>query len=183
MTSKALSDPYFDINLSSVYNLSIQLSQDGFCLIIRDLSRNKLVYFQDYDIPELPDGFEDVYLCQYLFDFLSENELFQETYKQIDILYHSPHASNVPLAVFDKEKSDELFRTNFPGINHVDLFTNRYRNTDAALIYAVPDCVNRILSGHFSHYKFTHPGIVLVDLAMKENKQKNEAQFYAYVAF
>lgn len=174
-------EEYFDINLSSVYNLSIQVCPDGFAFLIHDLSRNRDVFFKSKSIPDLPEEHSDYFLCQYLNDYFESEELLQRSYRRVEIIFHTLNASLVPADLYLSEKSDELFKINFPNLRHYNLLSNKFQSIDAVLLYSIPDCLQAVVNKFYRNYKFYHPGIIFVNKAMKINRgNEGSAYFMSY---
>jgi hypothetical protein len=168
-------DKYFDKNLTSLYHLSIQLLPDGFSFCIRDTVRNKFIRFFEKRI-EISDDLPYEYYCQHFYDFLMSQEILNSSFKKVSVLYHTTHSTLVPISVYDPGKLKELFQMNFPDVSNEDIFSNRLKNSDAAVVFAVPECINKILSQQYSNYKIYHQGYALIDNSLFMNKGMTSTQ-------
>ena len=107
-------DETLDINSTSLYNLSIQVSLDGFCFSIFN-SVNKKYIVLKY-IP-YPNNISNEVIFEKIEETLKKEELLNLTYKSVNAIYLSPKYTLVPEEFFDVESHRSLF------MNTVDAIT------------------------------------------------------------
>ncbi|MCF8372004.1 MAG: DUF3822 family protein [Bacteroidales bacterium] len=162
-------DPGFDVKHSSTYYLSIQLALDGFSFSVLDVLSNTFILFKHKSIPTDEGGLAADYYCQYVYDFLISEKAFKFPYKGIGIIYISPYSTMVPLAIFDKAKAEKLFEANHGKMSNIDILSNKLKNLDMVNVFAIPDCLLRILSRQFINFKLYHQATPLIINAITDN--------------
>ncbi len=110
MQKLSLVDETFDINLTSEYFLSIQVSLDGFSFSILDSIQNKVVYLYS----------QDTFTSEPDFHLKKVKSVFDETdvlgfpYKKIRIYYSSPEKTTlVPPEIFRPEQLPDFYNITF----------------------------------------------------------------------
>ncbi len=166
-------DTYFDVKHSSTYFLSIQLALDGFSFAIFDRYSNEYIVLKN-KVLEADSERNSLEYCQYVYNFLIEEEIFKYQFRAINIIYVSALSTLVPTSVFVKEKAKQLFETNFGQIDEMNILSNRLKNNDLISIFAVPDCLIRILNRKFKSYKVFHQATPLIVEAVLNTKNENK---------
>lgn len=162
-------DPGFDVKHSSTYYLSIQLALDGFSFSVLDVLSNTFILFRHKSLNPAADGLPADYYCQYVYDFLISEKAFKFPYKGVGIIYISPYSTMVPLAIFEKSKAETLFESNHGKLDNIDILSNKLKNHDMVNVFAIPDCLLRILSRQFINFKLYHQATPLIINAITDN--------------
>jgi len=166
-------DTYFDVKHSSTYFLSIQLALDGFSFAIFDQYSNKFIVLKN-KVLEYNSEINSLDYCQYVYDFLIEEEFFNYQFRAVNIIYISVFSTLIPTSIFIKEKAKQLFETNFGKIDEMNILSNRLKNNDLINVFAVPNCLLRILNRKFKSYKVFHQATPLIVEAILNTKNQNK---------
>jgi hypothetical protein len=131
-----LFDETLDINSTENYELSVQLSTDGFAFSILDTIRNKYVLLRATD----PD--ENKYLAaDKINEIISKDDFLTRHYKKINIVMPSPKLTLVPAPLFDPGKKEEYFRFNLISDENDVILSNKIPDPDAYAVFSVPKAV------------------------------------------
>ncbi|MEA3444661.1 MAG: DUF3822 family protein [Bacteroidota bacterium] len=163
-------DAHFDVKYSSTYYLSIQLALDGFSFSVLDLLSNKYILLKNKALDQDTESLPLDYYCQYVYDFLINEKLFKYPFKGIGIIYISANSTFVPTTVFIKDRLVQLFEANFGRIKNIDILSNKLKNYDSINIFAIPDCLLRILSRQFKNFRIFHQATPLTIEAVSSSK-------------
>jgi len=134
-----LFDETLDINSTEHYELSLQMSPDGFAFTILDTIRNKYVLLRATD----PD--ENKYLAaDKVSEIISKDDFLNRHYKKVNIVIPSSKFTLVPSPLFDPGKKEEYFRFNFISDDHEVILSNRINDPDAWILFSVPEAFYQI---------------------------------------
>ncbi len=169
-----------DINKkdSLFYRLSIQLSLNGFSFCIIDTRNNSILVLKEKFIPETRNYIPADYYCQYLYDFIIEEELFRLSYKSVSITYITKNSTLVPAPVYDKDALSEIFKTNIKQQDDEVLQSNKLELFNAYSIFSIPDCVVRVLSRQFVNFNIYNQVNSIVNCAIKESDKKSKISIF-----
>jgi len=143
-----LFDETLDINSTENYELSVQISQDGFAFCLLDTIRNKFVLIRSFEPEESKyfnaDGINEILLKD---DFLTKR------YRKVNALMPSARFTIVPAPLFDPGKKDEYFTFNHLSDDGSIIISNKLNDPDSFLVFSVPRSFVDILSSF-------HPGLI-----------------------
>ena len=149
----AFIDETFDINLTHSYELSIQLTLNGFSFCILDTVRNKCIGLSHFELDE--DSTFDEILNRVEDIIKSElNEFTEYKFKKVKCIYHSPRYNIIPEELFDKSNLHEYFKfSNY--LEELDEI-NYYHSssTKTYIVYTIPSTLSNLLIQKFSNIKF-----------------------------
>jgi hypothetical protein len=144
-----LFDETLDINSTENYELSIQVSPDGFSFCLLDTIRNKFVLLRAFE----PD--ENKYFnADKINELLSKDDFLPKRYKKVNIVMPSPKFTLVPAPLFDPGKKDEYFTFNHVKEDSNMIISNKVTDPDAFLVFSVIKQVNDLIN---SFYPGVHP--------------------------
>lgn len=144
-----LFDETLDINSTENYELSIQVSPDGFSFCLLDTIRNKFVLIRAFE-PEENKYFNS----DKINELLSKDEFLTKRYKKVNVVMPSKKFTLIPAPLFDPAKKDEYFKFNHIKEDGNMIVTNRVSDPDAYLVFSVPKPVNDLIN---SFYPGAHP--------------------------
>jgi hypothetical protein len=143
-----LFDETLDINSTENYELSVQVSQDGFAFCLLDTIRNKFVLIRSFEPEESKyfnaDGINEILLKD---DFLTKR------YRKVNALMPSARFTIVPAPLFDPGKKDEYFTFNHLSDDGSIIISNKLNDPDSFLVFSVPRAFVDILNSF-------HPGLI-----------------------
>lgn len=180
-TSFPLIDSSYSISRIKNYELSIQLKLNGFSFFIYDAIAAKWVYANDILLPEkvdIPHKLSNEYYCQFLYDALLASFPFETNFRAIRILFHQPEVMLVPQALANPTGHELLFMLQFPDLNDGFVEENLLQNMDAKLVFALSDCLYRMLQNQFPGAKLYHALFPLISLANRYPKKSDSYHFF-----
>jgi hypothetical protein len=138
-----LFDETLDINSTENYELSVQMSPDGFAFAILDTIRNKYVLLRSTE----PDD-NKYFTTDSISDLISKDDFLTRKYKKVNMVMPSPKFTIVPAPLFDPAKKEEYFSFNLNRDDDDVIIANKIQDPDAYSVFSV----NRSLSGVASHF-------------------------------
>ncbi|MCX6333396.1 MAG: DUF3822 family protein [Bacteroidia bacterium] len=169
-----LFDETLDINSTENYELSVQLSPDGFAFSILDTIRNKYVMIRSTE----PD--DNKYLsADRIIELINKDDFLTRKYKKVNVVMPSPRFTLVPAPLFDPGKKEEYFTFNLNRDDNDVIVANKLPDPDAYVVFSVPRTLYEI-PGRFwpAIYPFHHTK-PLLDLLSHCSKSING--YYVHV--
>lgn len=169
-----LFDETLDINSTENYELSVQISPDGFAFAILDSIRNKYILLRSTE----PD--DNKYLsADKISELISKDDFLSRKYKKVSVVIPSPKFTIVPAPLFDPAKKEEYFSFNLNRDESDIIIANRISDPDSYSVFAV----NRSFPEAVSHfwpaiYPVHHTKPLLHQLA---HKSKSISGFFVHV--
>ncbi len=144
-----LFDETLDINSTENYELSVQMSRDGFAFTLLDTLRNKYVLLRSHD----PD--DNKYLAPDRIDeIISRDDFLTKRYKKVNIVIPSPRFTLIPAPLYDPGKKEEYFIFNHIKEDSDHILVNKIADPDAYVVFSVTKPVIDISS---RFYPSIHP--------------------------
>lgn len=178
MRNIAIVDETFDINITSAYHLSVQISSGGICFAILDTVRNKFIAFKHLLFEEShPLSVED----QIKRLFQTDSYLIHK-YKSTGLIYITPNATLIPAPIYDSGKEEDLYLfSNLLPDKHV-IQSDKIVGIDAWISYAIPEKIRDTLDDHPNHFKIIHQSCPIIENAFRAAKTKaDETLIFAQV--
>jgi hypothetical protein len=144
-----LFDETLDINSTENYELSVQVSPDGFAFCLLDTIRNKYVLIRSFE-PEENKKFN----VQQIDELISKDDFLTQRYKKVHLLMPSPKFTLVPSPLFDPGKKDEYFTFNHTKEEGEIVIVNKLADPDAYILFSVPKPINDLIG---KYYPKAHP--------------------------
>lgn len=143
-----LFDETLDINSTENYELSIQVSPDGFSFCLLDTIRNKFVLLRSFE----PD--ENKYFnTDKINEILSKDDFLTRRYRKVNLVMPSQKFTIVPAALFDPGKKGDYFSFNHLINDGSIIISNKLNDPDAFLVYSASKQVVELLNS-------IHPGLL-----------------------
>jgi hypothetical protein len=160
-----LFDETLDINSTENYELSVQVSPDGFSFCLLDTIRNKFVLLRSFE----PD--ENKYFnADKINELLSKDDFLSRRYKKVCILMPSGKFTLVPAPLFDPGKKDEYFTFNHNMEEGNMIIANKIDDPDAYIIFSVSKQLNNIMNSYFPGIHPHHHIVPLLNLISHARK-------------
>lgn len=176
----ALIDETLDLNLTSTYHLSIQISLDGFSFSILDTIRNKYIVLKHINLKGILHPFS---LSEELTKYLDEDELLNADFKSVKCIYLSQKSTLVPSPLFKDENLSLYFQFNHQVDKSESLHHYKLKNSDTNIIYAIPECIEQSLKSKYSNIKFYHQGCPLIeDILLNHKNKENTCKVFVNVS-
>jgi len=127
-----LFDETLDINSTENYELSMQLSQDGFAFTLLDTIRNKYVLLRSSE----PDE-NKYFTADQIGEIISKDDFLMKKYKKVNMVFPSPKSTLVPAPLFDPAKKEEYFSFNLIKDENEVILSNKITDPDAFIVFSV----------------------------------------------
>lgn len=127
-----LFDETLDINSTENYELSMQLSQDGFSFTILDTIRNKYILLRKSE----PDE-NKYFTADQIGEIISKDDFLMKRFKKVNLVFPSPKFTLVPAPLFDPAKKEEYFSFNLIKEESDVVLSNKIPDPDAFIVFSV----------------------------------------------
>ncbi|MBR4440441.1 MAG: DUF3822 family protein [Bacteroidales bacterium] len=153
----------FNINKTSTYNLSLQISRRGYTYCILDSYSKEYVALKHigYD-SELND--ENLY--DRIKSNLSDDAFIGKSYKSVDLIFVTAKNVIVPNTVFDKAKIKEIASANFDISDKEEIHFNKIKSISACNVFVVPSFITTLMVNTFPEINFYHQGTPFIENAI-----------------
>ena len=138
-----LFDETLDINSTENYELSVQLSPDGFAFTILDTIRNKYILLRSGE-PEDNKYFS----ADRMSEIITKDDFLTRRYRKVNVVMPSPKFTIVPAPLFDPGKKEDYFSFNLNRDENDVIIANKIADPDAYAVFSV----TRSLLGVASHF-------------------------------
>lgn len=132
MYERELFDETLDINSTQNYEISIQVSLDGFSFCLLDILRDRFVMLRDYRLSSKglsdPSGIRKI---------ISGDEFLGREYRKYRILFATGQSTLVPSALFDPALKDHFFTINYTLDDQHTVVNNKISQPDAFLLFDI----------------------------------------------
>jgi len=152
-----ITEPEFEINNTSKYRLSIQVSLNGFSFSIIDIDKNKLLALQKSPATISSDNF----LGSRFTEWSSQQELFKNNFAETRLLFNTEKITLVPAEIYIKENQDDIFRLIFGKQSGNSLKEIFIEDIPGHVIFTLPIELEEAFKNTFSNYFLLHPVAVL----------------------
>jgi len=167
MSSYAVIDETFDLNISSTYHLSIQAGLGGFSLCVLDSLRNKYIALKHISFN--PPLRKDLFINKIKAILYSER-ILKKQYKRVFFSIISQESMLVPDQLFDKEKLAVYLSFNRELNDGDEIYYNKFRNTAAYNVFALPPELGVILNNHFKGINIYHHSTPFIENTLRVNR-------------
>lgn len=151
MQDFAFVDETLDINLTQSYFMSIQVNLDGLSFCILDPIREKYIAFSNINFnKEITEN--DFYNA--LEDLLAKNELLQQSYKHVKIIWLSNKNTLIPTSYFKKENLKKYFEFNQRLEELDEIHFTELKYIDAYSIFTIPNLAANIFTRQYPKVNF-----------------------------
>lgn len=154
--------------LSSTYNMSIQLRLNGLSFAIFDPVTNSFVMLGNMDL-DTPD-----YIYAKQEEFMLIEPIFKEHYKSIKIGIESSTFTMLPYDLYDEDKLIDL--TEFVGIKpkeDVKILTDKIETISSVVLFPVPQFLYYFIHTQFSQATIIHTITPMIDCLLYKKESRN----------
>jgi len=177
MHNISLIDETLDKNLTANYNLSIQVSLDGFSFCIKDLIRNKYIVLKHIDFSD------DEVSYASLFDKINEcfnnEELLNKTYKSSQFCFVTQKSTLVPASLYQAENSNNIYNFSLELEKYEQINSDYLSSINSYNIYSINSDIYNLLKINHPNIKISHQASSFIEMlfANYKNKLKQKAIF------
>ncbi len=171
-----LFDETLDINSTENYELSLQVSTDGFYFCLLDTIRNKYVLIRASE-PEENKSFS----AGNLNELYIKDDFLSKKYKKVNIVVPSRKFTIIPAPLYDPGKKDEYFTFNHNTEEGNIIIANRLNDPDAFLLFSITEPVHKLINDHFPDVYPYHHLKPLFDHISNKRKSVNGNYIHIHV--
>jgi len=152
------------------YQLSIQLSLDGFTFNILDKERNKHLALVSYHLQEISSYSQ---LAIEIDDIFANNELLTKYYPKVIILVENPKSTLVPNPLFDSTSLPEYLKFNHFLQTDEEVVYDKLTHLNAFNVFAVSKVLKNKFRDKFARYRLAHYSTALIETLLITTKNQN----------
>lgn len=179
MVEFELIDEAFDLNITSQYHISIQVSLDGYCFSVLDTRRNKYILLKNYLFPEETDNEK---LLSHIAGLQEKDEFLLKDYRSVSVILVSEKSTMVPLPLFIESNIEKYFAFNHGLSSDSEVRYNRLKQTDAVNIFPVATTLEKIILQRFPNARLYCQSTPFVEKILMDGKNKTQdARIYVNV--
>lgn len=150
----------FNINKTSTYNLSIQISQRGYTYCILDSYSKEYVAMKHIGYGmELTD--ENLY--DKIKDNLSADAFLGKSYKSVDMIFVTRKSIVVPNPLFDKNRLKDITSINLDITDKEEIQFNKLKSISACNVFVIPSYITTLMVNTFPEINFYHQATPFVE--------------------
>ena len=151
MPNLELFDETLDINSTANYDLSLQVSHDGFSFCLLDSIRNKFVLLRTYDSDE-----DKKLKTEQIGDLIAKDDFLGRSFKSVKIIMPSVKCTLVPSSLFDPAHKDDYFLFNhLPDENNI-ILNNKISSRDTFIVFSVSHSLYDLVNDKFPGVTVMH---------------------------
>jgi hypothetical protein len=151
MYEKELFDETLDINSTSNYDISIQVSLNGFSFCLLDIHRNKFVMLREYKLSGRDDE-----LSKQIEEIIYKDDFLGKPYHKYRLVYIFEKNTLVPAGLFDPAVKDDFFTLNYSLEDNYIVSNNRVPEPDSFLLFDVRQDLQDLLIKAFPEASLSH---------------------------
>ncbi|MFO7940991.1 MAG: DUF3822 family protein [Bacteroidales bacterium] len=164
MFKKSFVDETFDYNMTSHYELSIQLSLDGFSFLVYDVTRSKFIACLLHPLNETDREEPSTALKK----VLAQSDLTQYAYRQVRVINQTHRYTLIPEAYFSSQRIKECFSFNHKLGDAEELHATELPYYKVVVVHALSSNLTNLLRQYFPTFQIFHqtlPFLKRVELA------------------
>ncbi|MCF0206785.1 MAG: DUF3822 family protein [Bacteroidales bacterium] len=135
-----------DINPYSKNYLSILISQGGLSYSVYDGTDNKMQFLVSKDFENQNNKPEEIK------SFITENELLEKSFAQINIIYATNKVTIVPDAIFDEASCESIYKLNRKLQKNEVIRYSKQPKSETAIIFAIETDILQTISEIFPNF-------------------------------
>jgi hypothetical protein len=171
-----LFDETLDINSTENYQLSVQIGLDNLAFCLLDSIRNKYILLRSYT-PENSRKFNS----DQLEEIVTKDDFLKRKYSKTSILFTSAKSTIIPTALYDPAKKEEYFTFNHVSAESSIILTNKLKEPDSYLLFAIVKPVSDIVSRHFGQSVPVHHLKPLFNQIVLSGRPDGEHSIHAHI--
>ncbi len=173
MAEFAYLDESLDINQTSLYHLSIQISLNGLSFCILNTVNQKYIALKHYP---LSAGDKNTSFPDLLRKTIEKDEFLRKEYKSRALMTVSSKSTLVPAPLYDEKDGETYFRFNHTLEDHEQVMANRIRGLDAWNLFTVPRDLAALFGEFFQDTPVFHQNTPFLDNIIRHPAPKNTGQ-------
>ena len=152
-----ITDQSFDINRTSEYILSIQVSLDGFSFSLVRIYDNRLVGLKNVPAKISTEKF----IARRFSEWIQSEEIFNHHFSEIQVQYNTGNFTLLPGSFFKDEKQNELAGMLFEQEVTSQVVSGFDEISEIQFVFTMPVDLYNEITGMFGNCKILHPAAAL----------------------
>ncbi|MCD4769853.1 MAG: DUF3822 family protein [Bacteroidales bacterium] len=169
MYEKELFDETLDINSTNNYEISIQVSLNGFSFSLLDTLRNRFVMLREYKL----SGKENE-ICGEIEGIIDKDEFLRKSYHRYHIIFSFERNTLVPSGLFDPALKDDYFKLNHLIKEGYVVSNNRLTNPDSVLLFDIRKDILDLFVNAFPEASLSHQVRPLLNSVFSKTKKTTD---------
>lgn len=176
-------DNAFDLEKTSDYKLSIQVSLDGFSFLIADPLEKRILAFANSPVKIS----NEILISRHFKEWIFSNDIFRKNYQKISVVVFSNEFSPIPETFYREDLKNEISDILFGKNEAKEIAENYIEKLQARLIFSLPKGLYELVTQFFGECEIIHPlKLVLNNLPPLQKKYGvalliNTNNFYAVI--
>ena len=172
MAEFAYLDESLDINQTSSYHMSIQISLNGLSFCILNTINQKYIALKHDPLPATD---KNIPLPDRVRDTIEKDEFLQRKFKSSAIMNVSFKSTLVPAPLYDEKAGESYFRFNHSLEEQEKILTNRIKGLDAFNLFTVPDDLLEVFGKYFPDTTVFHQITPFLDNIIRHQTVKGKS--------
>ncbi|HPR58629.1 MAG TPA: DUF3822 family protein [Bacteroidales bacterium] len=173
-----ISDKAFDKKASDNYQLSIQLSLDGFSFCVLDHSQLKFISLQAFDFQYINSAGQFNAAIEQL---ITTNELLSLPYNKIIALYETNKSTLIPSAFYDRENHSNALEINHRIELGETTASDHLPILEAYNVWVLPQIIENTVKKHFPDAPLHLHTSILIEQLLTLTKNHNNHEVFVHV--
>lgn len=169
-----------DLNNLKDYNLSIQLSLDGFSFCIQNAYSNTIEAFSSYQFKNKTTATPEEQL-NFIEEIYKKETILNQHFKTVQVAHFNNLVTQVPKAFFDSTKLSEYLKFTVKVLDNDYITYDEIENSDIVNVYIPFVNINNFLLDKYGAFTFKHSATILIENLLKEYKNSNENYVFVNV--
>ena len=167
-----------DPTRSLSYNITIQCSLDGFCLVIHDIEENKIV---DVELYQTSDNGDESIILDALERAVFKKGLYERSFHSVRYIVGNRYNTLVPEALYDGQylEAHLLFNHHLPS-GHV-VMSETLPALKAVNVFAISSLQEKRIRNLWNNVQITHRSSVFLNAVMHEDPYEEKTNVYVNV--
>ncbi len=157
------------------YRLSVQLSLSGLSFLVTNLTDKESVFFKEKSFENKLTPEE---LLLELSDLFKNQEILQENFIEVSVVYATSLYSVVPTPLFDENIASEYLKLNSKILANDYVAYDSLENHNITIVYIPFVNINNYLFDRFGNFKYFHTTTLLVKNILDREKHSKEPQLF-----
>jgi len=171
-----LFDETLDINSTENYELSLQMSPEGFSFAVLDAIRNKYILLRSHE----PDE-NKYYTAEQINEIILKDDFAAKHYRKVNIVLPSPRFTMVPAPLYDPGRKEEYFTLNLLREENEVVLTSRIADPDSFVVFSVPNQITGLCNNLFPSAVPCHHSKPLLNQIVHNSKSGQDRYIHIHV--
>ncbi len=158
----------------TIIKMSIQVRLNGFSFCIINCNSNEILWFKKVDLGK---ECSPVQILEEIEKLYVEEEMLQQEFKEVGILFSNDLFTIVPATYFVEEEASTYLKFNTK-ILQTDVVAHDMLSHDLVNVYIPYTNINNYFFDKYGEFEFQHNISVLIEAVLAKKQVKPEAQIY-----